>query len=42
MKTLQHANKQQTAYRACRRALNNLGKSKDRTAAHKRPDRKRK
>ena len=42
MKGLQHANKQQTAYRANRKALNNLGKEKDRSAAHKRPNRKRK
>lgn len=36
MKGLQHANKQQTAFRSYRKALNNLGKEKDRSAARKR------
>ena len=33
MKGLQHANKVQTAYRASRKGLNNLGREKDRATA---------
>lgn len=36
MRNIQHANKQQTAYRANRKALNNFGKQKDRSKAGKR------
>lgn len=42
MRSLQHANKQETAYRASRRALNSWGKQKDRTASRKPKSRKRK
>lgn len=40
MDKLQHANKQQTTYRASRKALNNWGKVKDRSKAGKRKRRK--
>lgn len=39
---LQHAKKQETTYRASRRALNSWGKQKDRTASRKPKSRKRK
>ena len=42
MRGLQHANKQQTAYRSCRKALNNLGKEKDRAASRRRKQQKKK
>ncbi len=42
MRNLQHATKQQTTYRACRKALNNIGKAKDRSASRRAPCRKRK
>lgn len=40
MRNLQHANKQQTTYRASRKALNSWGKQKDRSKAGKRKKRK--
>ena len=42
MRGLEHATKQQTAYRASRKALNNLGKEKDRSASRRPKSRKRK